>query len=205
MISPKSENEVVAKASVHSIQKKESQHTSDLGNDLKSIYNGGDFSDIEVRTSTKIFPAHKNVLSSRSPVFRIMFSNDMKERNSGHVDIADLEDDIVYRMLLYMYTDSLEDLQLENAIKLYVAADKYEILSLRNRCSSFLRDSLCLNKACDILVLADLHHDDDLKNAVQDYILKYDKEVFGSKEWKHIMGTNPVLAADTMYRKYFPG
>ncbi|KAF8796454.1 TD and POZ domain-containing protein 1 [Argiope bruennichi] len=128
----------------------------------------------------------------------------MKEKNSGHVDITDLEDDTVQRMLEYMYTDSLADMQLEGACKLYAAADKYQILSMKKRCSSFLKESLCPNKVYDVLVLADLHQDDDLKNDVQDYIIEHDREVFGSAEWKTFMDTNPKLAAAVMYQKVFP-
>ncbi|KAF8787857.1 TD and POZ domain-containing protein 5 [Argiope bruennichi] len=175
-----------------------------LIDDLKSMFSDAILSDTELRTSTKSFPAHKNILSARSPVFRKMFGNDMKEKNSGHVDIIDFEDDTLHRMLLYIYTDSLEDLQFESAMKLYAAADKYEILSLRNKCSTFLKDSLCPNRACDVLILADMHHDDDLKSSVQSYILVHD-EVFSSLEWKHLMDSNVKLAADIMYRKINPG
>ncbi|GBN23585.1 Speckle-type POZ protein [Araneus ventricosus] len=187
------------------VEKERSQHSSVLASDLKLMYEDGSFSDTELRTSTQTFKAHKSILSARSPVFRRMFSNDMKEKNSGRVDITDLEENTVHRMLLYVYTDTLEDLQLESACNLYVAADKYEILSLRSRCSSFLKDSLCPKKACDILALADRHQDDDLKIAVQDFILTHDKEVFGSQKWKDFIDTNPKLAADIMYWKVFPG
>ncbi|XP_055941844.1 speckle-type POZ protein B-like [Argiope bruennichi] len=204
IISPKTTNVTIEKGNEHRVGKEKNEYPPALVIDMKSMYKDGIFSDMELRTSTQSFPVHKNILSVRSPVFRRMFSNDMKEVNIGCVDITDLEDDTVRRMIQYIYTDSLEDLQLENAIKLYVAADKYEILSLRSRCSSFLRDNLCLNKACDILVVADLYHDEDLKTAVQDYMLKYD-EVFCSQEWNLIMDTNLKLAAETMYRKFLPG
>ncbi|GBN93586.1 Speckle-type POZ protein [Araneus ventricosus] len=191
---PKLRNEVVESGN------EKSRIISVMANDLKSMYNDRIFSDMELRTSTQTFSAHKNILSARSPVFRKMFSNDMKEKNSGHVDITDLEEDTVHRMLLYIYTDTLDDMQFDNACKLYVAADKYEMLTLRSSCSSFLKDNLSPEKACEVLALADQHQDDDLKSDVQDFILKHDKEVFGSLEWKHFMATNIQLAADTMYR-----
>ncbi|GBM73846.1 TD and POZ domain-containing protein 5 [Araneus ventricosus] len=182
-----------------------SQQAPVLANDLKSVYNDGIFSDTELRTPTQTFPAHKIILTARSPVFRRMFSNDMKENSSGHVDITDLEADTIHRMLVYIYTDTLEDLQLENACKLYIAADKYEILSLKNKCSSFLKENLCPTKVCDVLLLADLHQDNDLKSFVKDYILKYDKDVFQSQVWKDFMDSNLKLAADIMYRRVFSG
>ncbi|GBN29123.1 Speckle-type POZ protein [Araneus ventricosus] len=205
IISPKLTKAVLEKRNKHYVGKEESQIAPVMANDLKSMYSDGIFSDTELRTSTQTFPAHKSILSARSPVFRRMFSSDMKEKSSGRVDIIDLEDDTVHRMLLYIYTDTLEDLQLENACKLYAAADRYELLSLRSRCSSFLKDNLCPTKVCDVLALADRHQDDNLKSCVQDFILVHDKEVFGSQEWKDFMATNLELAADTMYRKVFPG
>ncbi|GBL89402.1 Speckle-type POZ protein [Araneus ventricosus] len=176
------------------------QHTAALATDLKSMYKHGIFVDTELRTWAQTFPAHRNILSARSPVFRSMFMNDMKETNSGHVDITDFEADTVNRMLLYIYTDCLEDLHFESASKLYTIADKYEILSLRSRCSSFLQDNLRPTNACDVLILADRHQDDDLKSAVQDYIVEHN-EVFSSLGWKIFMDTNVKLAADIMYRK----
>ncbi|GBN00883.1 TD and POZ domain-containing protein 1-like [Araneus ventricosus] len=200
VISPDVTNAKVESGNECTIGKEKSQIIPVILNDLKSMYNDQIFSDTELRTSTQAFPAHKNILSARSPVFRKMFSNDMKEKNIGHVDIHDLEDNTVHRMLLFIYTDTLEDMPWEDACKLYAAADKYQILFLRSSCSSFLKDNLCANKACEVLVLADRHQDDDLKSAVQDFILRHDKEVFGSLEWKDFIEANSKLAADMMYR-----
>ncbi|GBM60124.1 Protein roadkill, partial [Araneus ventricosus] len=183
------------------VVKEKSESTSVLVNDLKSMYNNAILCDMELRTSSKTFQAHKAILSARSSVFRRMFSSDMKEKNSGHVDITDLEEETVRRMLTYMYTDSLGDLQMESASKLYTAADKYNIPSLKHRCTSFLKGNLYPSTACDVLVLADMHQDHDLKSAVHDYIMNHDKEVFDTQEWKHFMATNLKLAADVMYQK----
>ncbi|GBM91667.1 TD and POZ domain-containing protein 2 [Araneus ventricosus] len=177
------------------------QNTAVLIADFKTLYNDGIFSDIELRTSTKTFSAHKNILSARSPVFRRMFSSDKKEKTSGYVDIISFEAETIHRMLLYIYTDSMENLQFEDASKLYEAADKCEILSLKSRCSSFMKENLCPENACDVLVLAYLHKDDDLKCSVQDYILGQREEFFCSQEWKNFMRTHPKLAENLMYRK----
>ncbi|XP_055940519.1 speckle-type POZ protein B-like [Argiope bruennichi] len=201
MIFPKFSNEVVASRKEQTIIKEESQNTSNLVKDLKSMYEDAICSNAVLHTSTGTFPVHKGILSARSPVFRSMFSSDMKENNSGYVDIDDFEDDTIHRMLLYMYTDSLEDLRFENAPNLYRIADKYQILSLRNECSSFLKDSLCRSNACNVLVFADLHNDDDLKTAAQGYIMVQRKEFFGSEEWRQFMRTHTDIAADIMCRK----
>ncbi|GFV18969.1 TD and POZ domain-containing protein 3 [Trichonephila clavipes] len=173
-----------------------------LKGDFLTLYTEGTLSDIKVCTESKSFPAHTAVLCARSPVFKAMFSNDMKEKIKGSVDIVDLDDDTVSRMLLYMYTDSVEDLQWESALRLYEAADKYEILSLRKKCSAFLADHLTPAYAGDALVLADRHQDNNFKQVVQNYILDRKECVFLSEEWKILLVNNSKLAAETMLKAW---
>ncbi|GFY61342.1 speckle-type POZ protein B [Trichonephila inaurata madagascariensis] len=169
---------------------------------LKSMFLEGLFCDTELRTPTQTFSAHKNILSARSPIFKEMFRKDIEEK-TGYINITDVEGDTIHRMLLYMYTDTLEDLKWETAPALYLAADKYQILSLKSKCSAFLISNLTVNNAYEVLILADMHQDKDLKNAVQDYILQNEKAVFCSSEWQHLMDTHAKLAAETMCLKYY--
>ncbi|GFT22813.1 speckle-type POZ protein A [Nephila pilipes] len=175
--------------------------TSILLKDLDSLYKDNLLCDTNLKTNTGIFPAHKSILSARSQVFKAMFTNDMKEKTSEYVYVEDLDDDTIQRMLLYVYTAVVEDLQWESASQLYVAADKYAILSLKNKCSSFLKNNLSSNNACELMLLADMHQDQDLKSVVQDFILRHHKVVFNSNGWKLFMKKNVQLAADIMYLK----
>ncbi|GFW15214.1 TD and POZ domain-containing protein 5 [Trichonephila clavipes] len=170
----------------------------DLKEDLQCLYSEGVFSDVKIRANTQTFHAHKAILSARSPVFRAMFTNDMKEKVQASVDVLDLEDDTVRRMLLYVYTNVLEGLQWESALKLFVAADKYQIISLKSKCRSFLQCNLCPKNLCEDLVLADMHGDSVLKESAQNYILSHEKNVFGSAEWKLFTKNNSDLAAEMM-------
>ncbi|GIY39911.1 speckle-type POZ protein-like B [Caerostris extrusa] len=180
----------------------ESVISPDLKADLKSMYREGTLSDTQIRTSTETFPAHTQILGARSAVFRAMFSADMKERTKECVDITDLDSETVRRMLLYMYTDTLEeDLQCQSACQLYAAADKYAVLSLKNRCSSILVSIIDHNNACDILSLTDRHQDEELKKSGSKYILQNDN-VFRTNEWKLLMKSNSQLASETMYLQY---
>ncbi|GFV49893.1 speckle-type POZ protein-like B [Trichonephila clavipes] len=170
---------------------------SDLKEDLRSLYDAGIFSDVKIRATTQTFHAHKTILSARSPVFRTMFMTDMKEKIQECVDVPDLEDDTVHRMLLYMYTNALEGLQWESASKLYVAADKYEIVRLKTKCRSFLKWHLDPNNLHDALILADMHADGDLKEAAQNFILTHE-DLLRSDEWTEFTKNNSILAAETM-------
>ncbi|GBN24317.1 hypothetical protein AVEN_112095-1 [Araneus ventricosus] len=89
-----------------------------------------------------------------------------------------------------MYTDSIDDEQWENMKKLYFVADKYEMLSLKNKCVSFLKTNLSIPNVCEALLLSDLHQDGDMKTAVLDFISEYDSAVFASEEWKELENNN---------------
>ncbi|GFY71948.1 TD and POZ domain-containing protein 5 [Trichonephila inaurata madagascariensis] len=154
---------------------------------------------MNLRTNTTTIPVHTQILGARSSVFKAMFSNDMKEKTKGCVDVTDVDDETVRRMLLYMYTDKLDDLQWESASQLYAASDKYDIASLRNKCTAILQAKLLPTNACQILSLADLHQDKALKETLQDYITLERKIIFSSEEWKSLMDTDPRLAAETMH------
>ncbi|GFR16762.1 TD and POZ domain-containing protein 1 [Trichonephila clavata] len=171
-----------------------------LKDDVKSLYNDPALSDTRLCTETKSYPAHIAILCARSPVFKAMFSSDMKESIRRKVDILDLNDDTVQRMLLYMYTDTLENLQWESALSLYKAADKYNIVSLRNQCVSFIERHLSPINVCEALELADRHQDEDFKNILQNYIVNNQGEVLDLKEWKLFVRSNSELAAESLLK-----
>ncbi|CAL1281808.1 unnamed protein product [Larinioides sclopetarius] len=95
--------------------------------DFQALYSDKLLSDVVLKTATKSFSAHRNVLCARSSVFRTMLTNDMDEKVTDCIKVEDLEDETVQRLLLFLYSDNLEELQWESAIQLYYAADKYAI------------------------------------------------------------------------------
>ncbi|GFY68309.1 hypothetical protein TNIN_219481 [Trichonephila inaurata madagascariensis] len=107
--------------------------TKILKENLEFSYKENLLCDTKLKTETRSFPANKFILSTRSSVFKAMFTNDLREKNSECVMIEDLDDDTVQRMLQYIYTATVPDLQWDSACNLYAAADKYEILSLKNK------------------------------------------------------------------------
>ncbi|GBM76386.1 TD and POZ domain-containing protein 4 [Araneus ventricosus] len=162
----KNDYKAVEKLSIH----------SSLLEDIKSLYTNQCLTDVEVKTKTKSFPAHKIVLCARSPVFKAMMTNDMKEKITDCIHVDDLENDIMQQLLFFLYSDNIENLQWNTATQLYYAADKYQI--------------------------ADTHSDNDFKKSVEDFILEREEQIFGSKEWDKLAETNPLLCLRTMQLKY---
>ncbi|GFU42074.1 hypothetical protein NPIL_351651 [Nephila pilipes] len=98
------------------VEIKQTDFSSKLKNDLKSMYDQKLFCDVKLRTKTGYFQAHRNILSARSPVFKRMFPP-MKAKNKEWIVSTDLDTDTMHRMLLYLYTDSLEDLKWKDAFQ----------------------------------------------------------------------------------------
>ncbi|XP_055943667.1 speckle-type POZ protein B-like [Argiope bruennichi] len=170
--------------------------------DLLALYKSKIITDIDIICKDTTFHVHKSVLCASSIIMREWFKKDMKCKPKDIFEIQDLEDDIVSRMLLFLYTDSLEDVQWDIAMKLYHAADVYQILRLKIRCSCFLIENLQISNASTILLLAHEHQDAKLKSVVEDFIFMHDEEIFGSDEWAHFSESNVRLANETMRSKY---
>lgn len=170
-----------------------------LGNDLLRLYLDSKFCDIEITTGDRVFSVHKTVICARSRVFSAMFENDTQEKNSGVVDIPDVDSATMNRMLTYMYSDVIEDMDFKEVEKMYVAADKYEVLPLKKHCSSVLKSIISVENLADIYSLSDMHQDRDLKTAVEGYVFVYMKKIFKSSEWKKFMELNAQLSAELMH------
>ncbi|KAF8770789.1 TD and POZ domain-containing protein 4 [Argiope bruennichi] len=130
-----------------------------------------------------------------------MFTIDMKEKDSDCVELYDIDEDTLHSLLQFIYTDSVADLKWDALLKLYAAADKYQIELLKLKCTSLLKASLRTCNACSMLIFADMHSDKDLKIFVQNFILRKHKEIFESEDWKTLMEDQSILAMETMYLK----
>lgn len=129
-----------------------------------------------------------------------MFSSDTKEMQNSTVDITDLDSETVNRMLKFIYSDAIDEMNEDLIEKLYAAADKYEILCLKERCSTLLKTLLNKVSVCDIYTLADLHQDDSLKAAAQNYIFIYAHTILKSSKWAEFMLSNPRLSSEIMHK-----
>ncbi|GIX85978.1 TD and POZ domain-containing protein 2 [Caerostris extrusa] len=116
-----------------------------------------------------------------------MFSHDMKENASGFVDINVMDMKTLRLMLMYMYTNTLKRSRWDKCPKLFMAADKYELPSLKGQCSSYILKHITVENACEMLTLADLFEDLDFKSSVQEYIVHHDEELFMTAGWKNII------------------
>ncbi len=70
-----------------------------------ALLDSGDFSDINILVNGTKIPAHKSILSARSPIFKAMFSYDnTKEALENEVVIPDVSVSVMKEFLRFIYT-----------------------------------------------------------------------------------------------------
>ncbi|KAF8771094.1 TD and POZ domain-containing protein 5 [Argiope bruennichi] len=127
--------------------------------EIKAIFN-----DANLRFGAKLYPVHKNILCSRSLVFSMIFGKD-KEENT--IEINGMKENTLKRLLQYVYTDTVGDLQFENALDLYKAAAMYELLDLKDKCSDVLIGNFSDENSRDFQSLANEYPDEKLETAAR--------------------------------------
>ncbi|XP_071042753.1 speckle-type POZ protein-like [Parasteatoda tepidariorum] len=151
--------------------------------------------DVAIQVEDTTIKAHKAVLSSRSPVFCKMFEHLALETTKGEIEVTDIQASIMKKLINYLYCGEKDSLQYEEACELYYAADKYEILGLREACMKDLLSLLDVSNACPMLSLAYRHSDEAFKEQIMNFISKNFKSIANTESWIELTDKDTKLAA----------
>ncbi|UYV64797.1 SPOPL, partial [Cordylochernes scorpioides] len=163
--------------------------------DMEHLLENKLFSDVTLCVDGQEFKAHKNILSARSTVFAAMFDHGMEENLQNRVVIEDLEPQIVRGMLRYIYTGTAPNLH-KLARRMLIAADKYDLGQLKAQCEETLRFGLTVENAADLLMLADRHKAEQLKELAVDFVRTHAGGVMATPGWDELMVRRPNLLAE---------
>lgn len=175
-----------------------SENWRDLSIDLKTMYESGVGSDVTFSVGGAELRAHRAILCSRSPVFTQMFERDMLESNTNSVTIVDVDSHTFDCFLMFLYTGTVQDQGYEIVKSLYWVADKYQVKSLQKACVVLLVNQLSVESVCRVLVLADLHGDEGLKQMVKTFIRENFYDIVETAAWGELVTTKPELKNDVM-------
>ncbi|XP_043479797.1 speckle-type POZ protein-like [Leptopilina heterotoma] len=137
--------------------------SNDLVDNIENLYDDKNFKDVVFTVGKKKYTAHKNILSSRSPVFAQMFKGKKKEDLTSLVKISDIRPAVFENLLRFIYTDKVQNLS-KIAFDLYVAAQKYQLEKLKTICINNLNSNLSTETVLKVLKLADMKSILKLKN-----------------------------------------
>ncbi|XP_065222354.1 speckle-type POZ protein-like isoform X3 [Planococcus citri] len=144
----------------------------DLSEDFESLLENPKCADVIFTTNGSNYPAHKYVLSARSPVFAAMFKR--KDLKNGkirkiRINVTHMGEEVLRAMLRYIYTGKYENIG-KLADKLFVAGAKYGLEELRKISEQTLCQTLTAENAEDMFVFAKKHHANELKSKAAQFI-----------------------------------
>jgi hypothetical protein len=156
-------------------------------------------SDVVIKCEEKSFEAHTFILASGSPVLAAMFQHDCEENQKKIIEIADIQPNVLRKLLHYFYTGDANLEQDADVAELMVAADKYAVDSLKEECGQHLSHKLTVENAGHYLVLAHTINAAKLRESSLNFMARNAKAICSRrKEWIEITKSYPELCLDIM-------
>lgn len=113
--------------------------------------------DVTLICSDEVEVAVKKETLSVSPVFKVMFETDMAERKRNMTQITDIDSSTMRQLIDFLYTGSVDLYMGVVAVKnLLYAAEKYELVTLKNECHNVLMTQIANENVFEILEIADI-------------------------------------------------
>ena len=131
--------------------------------------------DITINAADGSVRAHRSILASRSPVFRSMFSHDLREKELSTVDISDMSLEACHAFLHYIYGDLRSEEFLANRLALLRAADKYDMADLKEACHESLLEDINTGNVLERLQTAHLYRLPRLKGGCLRFLVDFRK------------------------------
>ena len=154
------------------------------------------YTDLILEVDGSTFHCHKFMLARKSDVFDAMFSHDFSEKHANKVVIEDLESEAVLEMLRFIYQGKVMQMERVNKSVL-VAADKYNIVDLKESCEKSLCNSMTTENVCSLLLLARDRVSSELKKRAVDFISQNIEAVTNSEGWQDLV-REPHLMTDVV-------
>ncbi|XP_028844539.1 speckle-type POZ protein-like [Denticeps clupeoides] len=169
-----------------------------MADELGNLWDQSLLPDCSLVVGGQEFQAHKAILAARCPVFRAMFTHDMKERQTNRVEIQGVEPEVLRELVTFIYSGKAPNIQ-DMAADLLVAADMYLLDRLKRICEEVLCRSLTVENAAEILIIADFHLTPELKEEAITFINSHFSDVLRTPGWKTVQMDHPCLMAE-LYR-----
>jgi BTB/POZ domain/BTB And C-terminal Kelch len=114
-----------------------------------------------------------------------MMETKLKEGEAKKAVIDDINSRALKEFLRFLYCGRVNDIE-PIAVELMYAAEKYDIKDLKPLCTESLTKNISVKNAIETFVLADLHHEEDLKIYSLDFILWNYKELKDHESWENV-------------------
>ncbi|PKA47298.1 BTB/POZ domain-containing protein [Apostasia shenzhenica] len=175
-----------------------------------------DLADVCIKVGKRIFRCHQVILASRSEYFKARLSRmtDFLENNDGlsssslpFLEEHDLSIEAFEKMIEYMYTDGLKDVDPNQAEEMFDAASRYLLFPLKRAVADALLPHLEMAspaELCHWLILSDLYAVVKIREYCLD-IMACNFETFAdTREFGAMLLTLPPPSGDSSFRTTLP-
>lgn len=123
------------------------------------------------------------------------------EATTGQVDISDIEFEVFKELLHYIYSGRIEKpLTQEMAQSLFVAADKYEIVDLKDECSEIVISNMKIENAISLMIWSYTHSFNRVLMGTFSTAAQYKEKICQKEEWKTLLLNFPDLCIQATQR-----
>lgn len=175
-----------------------------LGSNLLQLFEGKTSTDVVFDVDGTQIPAHKIILSARSPVFNVLLTGPMKEGHQDSITIKDVKAPVFKILLYFAYADRLppevvgSKLDVPLAQHLLAAADRFQLLRLRCICEQRLCDSVAVDTVATTLALAEQNNAKELKRVCLEFVSKHLQAVMATEAYDYMTKTCPQLQSELL-------
>lgn len=152
-------------------------------------------SDLVVLCGEDTYHLNSGKLSGKSMFFRMALDTPMLEKKERKIEIKVVDDQIFKKVIKFIYDDKLE-LELDGKTelsKMFDAADRFDIESLKTELGNQIEKHLDKENIIDIAHMAQIYHAKKLLNICIEFIIMEDIKI----EMRDVAG-NPGLAVAVM-------
>ncbi len=135
--------------------------------------------------SSKVFLAHRTVLSAASPYFNAMFTGRLAEAKRHQVVLRSVSEDALDSLLDFIYTGSVA-VDRHNVQELMVAADMMELREVVQLCTAYLEGELEPTNVVGIYRFASDHNCSALRVSAESFIHQNFDEVSKGEEFRDL-------------------
>jgi ankyrin repeat protein len=140
--------------------------------DMRALLNNSQFYDVTFMVEGKPVYGWKGLLATRCEVFRAMFTGALREANEANITISDVSYHSFYRIIEFIYTDSItsDKMTLDDALQLLAAANRYMLDRLKRIVERWLLSQLTHSNVAAIFHAADLYQAHHLRSSCILYV-----------------------------------
>jgi hypothetical protein len=164
---------------------------------LTEMFNNQHRCDVQFKfINEQTIGAHILILSAGSPVFAAMFQPCISESTTRQVTITDIKMEVFRQLLIHLYSGSAPKIEEEIITQpLYLAADKYDIETLKSDCIDVLLKKLDINNAIEMLGWSHLHFIPKLFEFALKFLTDNRREICLLPKWLDFVRNHPELCA----------